>query len=250
MCCARAPDSPWRCFTWSPREEEEEEDDEPWTDAARKRPSTSQSPGESRPSIERHRAKRQIIPALSLANDCAAGSRMRHNCHPCHLGARLRRRITALTLTTWSSRKQCPHSDRHHPVRILFSSQFHKLICAVQGHQTRHGDASLRRHERKRRRRTTRTSTGNSWSLLMYNNLLRRTWQPGSRHIKVLFACAWHECDADVDNFCRGNAAEAFHTKSASSRYVLPCWCMMCNTVRPQHAMGASNPWHSTPAGM
>ena len=88
---------------------------------------------------------------------------------------------------------------------IFFSSQFPKLICAVQGHQTRHGDASLRRHERKRRMTRTRTSNGNSWSLLMYKNLLRRTWQPGSRHSKVLFACAWHECDADVDDFCRWN---------------------------------------------
>ena len=65
----------------------------------------------------------------------------------------------------------------------------------------------------------TRTSNGNSWSLMMYKNLLHRTWQPGSRHSKVLFACAWHECDADVDDFCRGNAAESFYTKSA--RYVL-----------------------------
>jgi len=76
----------------------------------------------------------------------------------------------------------------HRPPRCAsFSpSQFPKLVCAMQGHQTRHGDASLRRHERKRRTTRTRTSTGTSWSLLMYNNLLRRTWQPGSRHSKVL----------------------------------------------------------------
>ena len=160
------------------------------------------------------------------------------------------RRMKTLTLSTSSSRKQCKCPCIDHQGVHLFPPRSFLSYFAMQGHQTRHGDASLRRHERKRRTTRTRTSTGNSWSLLMYNNLLRRTWQPGSRHIKVLFACAWHECDADVDNFCRGNAAEAFHTKSASSRYVLPCWCMMCNTVRPQHAMGASNPWHSTPAGM
>jgi len=68
----------------------------------------------------------------------------------------------------------------HRPPRCasFFPSQFPKVVCAVQGHQTRHGDASIRRHERRRRRTRRRTSTGTSWSLLLYNNLLRRTWQP------------------------------------------------------------------------